>query len=51
MDFMKESAKLRKEIEKINIVLNDGTALSEEKRADLKHQRSVLEKQFKALLR
>ena len=51
MDFVKESAKLRKQIEKINTTLTDGTALSENKIQDLKDQQRQLIKQFQALLK
>ena len=51
MDLVKETAKLRKKIEKINRTLTDSTALSEQQISDLKHQHQVLKCQFKALLK
>ena len=51
MDIMKESTTFREEIEKINRILSDGTALSKKQRKDLKHQHRVLKRQFKALLK
>ena len=51
MDLVKESAKLRKKIEKINTILKDGAALSEKQIQDLKDQRRQLIKQFQAILK
>ena len=51
MDLVKESAKLRTKIEKINTTLTDGTALSEKQIQDLKDQQRQLIKQFQALLK
>ena len=50
MDFVKESANLRKQIGKIN-TLTDGTALSEKQIQDLKDKQRQLIKQFQALLK
>ena len=51
MDFVKDSAKLRKNIENITRKLTDGTALSEDQKKQLEDKRSQLRKQFDALLR
>ena len=51
MDLVKDSAVLRKKIEKINRTLTGGTALSEDQIAELKDKCHELIHQFKALVK